>query len=36
VTAIRLPVLAAAATALVGAAIGLMFFYAPTDPDQGF
>ena len=28
--------LAAVTTALMGAAIGLIFFYAPTDPDQGF
>ena len=28
--------LAALTTALMGAAIGLIFFYAPTDPDQGF
>jgi heme exporter protein C len=36
VKSIRLPVLAAAATGLLGAAIALIFFYAPTDPDQGF
>src|SRR5437773_9847444 len=35
VTAIRLPVLAGAATALMAAAIALIFFYAPTDADQG-
>ncbi|HWC46313.1 MAG TPA: cytochrome c biogenesis protein [Casimicrobiaceae bacterium] len=34
--AIRLPFLAAAATVVLGVAIGLIFFYAPTDPDQGF
>jgi heme exporter protein C len=28
--------LAALTTALMGAAIGLIFFYAPTDPNQGF
>jgi heme exporter protein C len=31
----RLPLLAAAATVLLGAAIALIFFYAPTDADQG-
>ena len=33
--AIRLPVLAGGATALLGLGIALAFFYAPTDPDQG-
>src|SRR5512135_1493091 len=33
---VRLPVLAAACTGLVGLAVGLIFFYAPTDADQGF
>jgi heme exporter protein C len=32
---ISLPALAAVATALLGAAIALIFFYAPTDADQG-
>jgi heme exporter protein C len=36
VKTIRLPVLAAGATAILGAAMALIFFYAPTDPDQGF
>ena len=31
----RLPLLAGAATVLLGTAIGLTFFYAPTDADQG-
>jgi heme exporter protein C len=31
----RLPLLAGAATVLVGAAIALIFFYAPEDADQG-
>jgi len=35
VKAIRLPVLAGGATALLGLGIALAFFYAPTDPDQG-
>src|SRR5262249_40546630 len=35
VKTISLPVLAGAATALMAAAISLIFFYAPTDPDQG-
>jgi heme exporter protein C len=35
VKAIRLPVLAGAAVGLMAAAIALVFFYAPTDPDQG-
>jgi heme exporter protein C len=35
VKAISLPVLAGAATALMAAAISLVFFYAPTDADQG-
>jgi heme exporter protein C len=33
--AIRLPQLAAAATAALGASIALIFFYAPIDGDQG-
>ena len=33
--AIRLPQLAAAATAVLGASIALIFFYAPSDADQG-
>ena len=33
--AIRLPVLAGGATALLGLGIALAFFYAPTDADQG-
>jgi heme exporter protein C len=32
---VKLPVLAAASTALFGLAIALAFFYAPTDADQG-
>jgi heme exporter protein C len=32
---VKLPVLAACSTALLGLAIGLVFFYAPTDADQG-
>jgi heme exporter protein C len=32
---LRLPVLAGGTTALVGLAIALAFFYAPTDADQG-
>ncbi|MDX6511276.1 MAG: heme exporter protein [Gaiellaceae bacterium] len=32
----RLPALATLALALVGVAIGLVFFYAPEDADQGF
>jgi heme exporter protein C len=35
VTHLRLPVLAAATTGLLGAAVALIFFYAPTDADQG-
>jgi heme exporter protein C len=35
VNAIRLPVLAAAATVLVASGTALAFFYAPTDTDQG-
>jgi heme exporter protein C len=35
VIANRLPLLAGAATVLLGTAIGLTFFYAPTDADQG-
>jgi heme exporter protein C len=35
VTANRLPLLAGAATAVLGVSIVLIFFYAPTDPDQG-
>jgi heme exporter protein C len=35
VTQNRLPLLAGAATVLLGAAIALIFFYAPTDADQG-
>jgi heme exporter protein C len=31
-----LPLLAGGTTALAGAAIALIFFYAPTDADQGF
>ena len=31
----RLPLLAAASTVLLGTAIALIFFYAPTDADQG-
>jgi heme exporter protein C len=33
---VRLSVLSAACIGLVGASIGLIFFYAPTDVDQGF
>jgi heme exporter protein C len=33
---IRLPVLATVAIVVLGVAMGLIFFYAPTDPDQGF
>jgi len=33
---VRLPVLATTCTALLGVAVGLAFFYAPTDADQGF
>jgi heme exporter protein C len=32
---VKLPVLAAVSTALLGLAIALVFFYAPTDADQG-
>jgi heme exporter protein C len=32
----KLPALATACTALVGLAVVLIFFYAPTDGDQGF
>ncbi len=32
---LKLPVLAAITTGLVGLAMGLAFFYAPTDADQG-
>src|ERR1041385_171046 len=32
----RLPVLAGATAVLIGLAVGLVFFYAPTDGDQGF
>ena len=32
----RLPALAAITTGLMGAALALIFFYAPTDADQGF
>ncbi|MBV8079318.1 MAG: cytochrome c biogenesis protein CcsA [Actinobacteria bacterium] len=32
---VKLPVLATITTALFAAAIGLIFFYAPTDADQG-
>jgi heme exporter protein C len=32
----RLPALAALTTALLGAAIALVFFYVPNDADQGF
>ncbi len=32
----KLPALAAGSTALLGAAVALVFFYAPTDYDQGF
>src|SRR4051812_22901492 len=32
----RLPALAALTTALVGAAVALIFFYVPTDINQGF
>jgi heme exporter protein C len=33
---VKLPVLAALCAGLVGLALGLVFFYAPTDLDQGF
>ena len=33
---VRLPALAAACTGLVGLALALIFFVAPTDADQGF
>jgi len=33
---VRLPALAAITTGLMGAALALIFFYAPTDADQGF
>jgi len=33
---VKLPAVAAATTALFAAAIALIFFYAPTDADQGF
>jgi heme exporter protein C len=33
---VKLPVLAALCTGLVALAVGLVFFYAPTDLDQGF
>jgi heme exporter protein C len=33
---VRLPLLGTATTALFSAAIALIFFYAPTDADQGF
>jgi heme exporter protein C len=36
VKANRLPVLAGGATLLLGSALALIFFYAPTDADQGF
>src|SRR5689334_24421732 len=36
VKGIRLPVLAGATAVLMGLAVGLVFFYAPTDADQGF
>jgi heme exporter protein C len=36
VKANRLPVLAGGATLLLGSAVALIFFYAPTDADQGF
>ena len=32
----RLPALATACTALIGLALALIFFYAPTDANQGF
>jgi heme exporter protein C len=35
VTENRLPLLAGASTVLLGTAIALIFFYAPTDADQG-
>jgi heme exporter protein C len=35
VKAIRLPVLAAATTGVLAVSIALIFFYAPTDADQG-
>ena len=33
---LKLPVLAACSTGLLGLALALVFFYAPTDADQGF
>src|SRR6266571_5961999 len=33
---VKLPALALACTGLIGLALGLIFFYAPTDGDQGF
>jgi heme exporter protein C len=33
---VRLPALATTCTLLIGAALALIFFYAPTDADQGF
>jgi heme exporter protein C len=33
---VKLPALAAASAGLLGLALGLIFFYAPTDLDQGF
>jgi heme exporter protein C len=36
VKGIRLPALAGATAVLMGLAVGLVFFYAPTDADQGF
>src|SRR6266576_5230282 len=35
IQAVKLPVLAAACTGLIGLATALAFFYAPTDADQG-
>jgi heme exporter protein C len=35
-THLRLPALALVCTGLTGLALGLVFFYAPTDADQGF
>ncbi len=35
-THLRLPALALVSTGLTGLALGLVFFYAPTDADQGF
>ena len=35
-THLRLPALALGCTGLTGLALGLVFFYAPTDADQGF